>query len=111
MQNKRMFVILGIIVVLATAAAFIGGRMLNQKAGPVGLSLFGGGGEGMVSMSVEITPAPELPTSKPEVLGLFAERKDKTIVIQSLSLKGGGGMVVEKGGGREVQIIDRKSVV
>jgi len=100
MQNKRMFVILGIIVVLATAAAFIGGRMLNQKAGPVGLSLFGGGGEGMVSMSVEITPAPELPTSKPEVLGVFAERKDKTIVIQSVPMNAGqgGGFVVVSGG-------------
>src|SRR6185503_14219405 len=35
--------------------------------------------------------------------GLFVERKDKTIVIQSVSLKaGGGGMVVESGGGESV---------
>lgn len=100
MQNKKTIIILSIVVIVVSAAAFIGGRMLNQKAGPLGLSPFGGGGEGMVSMSVEITPAPELPTSKPEVVGLFAERKDKTIVIQSVPMNAGqgGGFVVVSGG-------------
>ena len=100
MQNKKTIIILSIVVIVVSAAAFIGGRMLNQKAGPLGLSLFGGGGEGMVSVSVELTPAPELPTSKPEVLGVFAERKDKTIVIQSIPMNAGqgGGFVVLSGG-------------
>ena len=52
-----------------------------------------------MTISIQVTPAPELPTSKPEVLGLFAERKDKTIVIQSVSMNAGqgGGFVVLSG--------------
>ena len=100
MQNKKTIIILSIVVIVVSAAAFLGGRMLNQKAGPLGLSPFGSGGKGMVSMAVEITPAPELPTSQPDVVGLFAERKDKTIVIQSVPMDGGqgGGFVVVSGG-------------
>ena len=100
MQNKKTIIILSIVVIVVSAAAFIGGRMLNQKAGPLGLSPFGGGGEGMVSIAVEITPAPELPTTQPELIGSFVERKDKTILIQSVSMEAGqgGGVVVVSGG-------------
>ena len=100
MQNKKTIIILSIVVIVVSAAAFIGGRMLNQKAGPLGLSPFGGGGEGMVSIAVEITPAPELPTTQPELIGSFVERKDKTILIQSVSMEAGqgGGFVVVSGG-------------
>jgi len=99
MQNKRMFIILGIIVVLVGAAAFIGGRMLNGNVGPLGLGM-PLGGKGMVSISVEITPAPELPITEPTTLGLFAERKDNSIFLSQISMKGGGkGVVVQSGGG------------
>ena len=89
-----------LILLIGAAAAFIGGRMLNQKAGPLGLSPFGSGGEGMVSFSVEVTPAPELPTTQPEVIGSFVERKDNTIAIQSVPMNAGqgGGFVVVSGG-------------
>jgi len=109
MQNKKAILIMGIIVILVGAAAFIGGRMLNNKVSPLGL--FGLGGKGnMRSFSINLIPAEELPKTPPEVTGLFVERKDKTIVIQSVSLKGGGeGMVVEKGGGGEVQIVGGKN--
>jgi hypothetical protein len=108
MQNKRMILIMGVLVLLVGAAAFIGGRMLNQKVGPVGPG--GPIGSGGGSFSINIIPAEELPKTLPEVTGLFVERKDRTIVIQSVSLKGGGGgMVVEKGGGGEVQIVGGKN--
>jgi len=101
MQNKKQFVILGILIVVVGAAAFIGGRMLNQKAGPLGFGmLFGGGGEGMRSISIQITPAAELPTTRPEVHGLFVERNDNSIMLSSVSMDGGGeGVVVVDGGG------------
>ena len=99
MQNKRLIIVLGILVIVVGVAAFIGGRLLNQKAGPLGFGLPKGNGD-MMSVSIQITPAPELPTTKPETLGLFVERKDNSIVLSSVSMDaGGGGMVVQVGGG------------
>jgi len=101
MQNKKLIITLGILMVVVGFAAFIGGRLLNGKAGPLG---FGGllpGNGGMVSISVQITPAPELPTTQPEVTGLFVERKDNSITVSSIPMKGGGagGVVISTGGG------------
>ena len=105
MQNKKPIFIMGILTLVVGAAAFLAGKMLNGNVSPLGL--FGLGGKGdMMSVSINVTPAEELPKTSPELMGLFVERKDKVLVIQSVSLKaGGGGMVVEKGGGGEVQII------
>ena len=98
MQNKKQFVILGILIVVVGAAAFIGGRMLNGKVGPLGFGM-PMGGNGMVSVSIQITPAPELPTTKPEVLGLFVERNDNSIILSSVSMNAGGeGVVVASRG-------------
>ena len=99
MQNKKLIVGLSILIVFIGAAAFIGGRLLNQRVGPLGFGMPMGGGGDVMTISIQVTPAPELPTSKPEVLGLFAERKDKTIVIQSVSMNAGqgGGFVVLSG--------------
>jgi hypothetical protein len=100
MQNKKLIVGLSILVVIVGVAAFIGGRLLNGGVGPLGMPL--GGNGGMVSISVEVTPAPELPTTQPEVIGSFVERKDKTIVIQSVSINAGkGGMVLQASSGGE----------
>lgn len=50
-----------------------------------------------MEVSINMIPAEELPKTPPELIGLFVERKDKTIVIQSTSLKTGGqGVVVHK---------------
>ena len=100
MQNKKQFVILGILIVVVGAAAFIGGRMLNGKVGPLGFGMPMGGGGDMRSVSIQITPAPELPTTKPETLGLFVERNDNSIILSSVSMDAGGeGVVVVNGGG------------
>jgi hypothetical protein len=51
-----------------------------------------------MSVSIELTPASELPTMKPEVTGLFAERKDNSIFVSAISMDaGGGGVVVSTG--------------
>jgi hypothetical protein len=97
-NKKRGFLIAGVImgVVVIAVAAFIGGRFLNQQLAPAGLMSLGGGEGGMVSMSVEIVPAPELPTTAPDVTGTFAERQDNTIYVQTFSMDmgSGGGVVV-----------------
>ena len=100
MQNKKMIVGLSILVLVVGAAAFIGGRMLNQKAGPLGLGMPLGGNGDVMSIAIQVTPAPELPTTQPEVIGSFVERKDKTIFIQSVSMEAGkGGIVVQSSSG------------
>ena len=101
MQNKKLIITLGILIVIVGAAAFIAGRMLNGSVGSLGLGLPMGGGE-MMSVSVQITPASELPTTEPEVRGLFVERQDNSITLSSVSMDAGqGGVVVQAGGGKE----------
>lgn len=103
MQNRRMILVTGLLVLVVGAAAFVAGRMLNSSVNPLGLLGLGGKGD-ILSFAINVIPAEELPRTPPEVMGLFVERKDKTIVIQSLSLKGGAGgvVVVEKGEGEAV---------
>ena len=99
MQNRKTIIVLGFLVIVVGIAAFIGGRLLNQRTGPLGLGLPMGNGN-VMSVSIQITPAPELPTTKPETLGLFVERKDNSIVLATVSMDaGGGGVVVQTGGG------------
>lgn len=99
MQNKKLVIGLGILVLFVGAAAFVAGRMLNGKVNPLGMFGLGGKG-GMMSVMVNVIPAEELPKTQPTVMGPFVERKDKTIFIQSVSLKAGGkGVVVSSGGG------------
>jgi len=91
MQNKKLYISLGIATLLIGIATFVAGRMLNGKVGIVGL---GGPNEGRVSISLDdITPAPELPPIKADATGLFVERKDNTIVIQAVSFGAGVGGV------------------
>ena len=98
MQNKKLILTLGVIVIIVGVAAFLAGRMLNGQISPLGL--FGLGGKGMMSVSVKMEPAKDLPTTQPEITGLFVERKDNSIVVSSVSMKGGGGgVVVQVGSG------------
>jgi hypothetical protein len=93
MQNKRLYIILGVVVLLVGAAAFTAGRMLNSRAGTVGL---GGPLGGRVSISLsDITPAPELPATRADIRGSFVERKDNTIVLQAFSFDSGVGGIAE----------------
>ena len=94
MQNKKIYVGLGVAVLLVGVAAFIAGRLLNQRVGPPGISLPVGAEQ---SVFVSMNPAPELPTTQPEVTGLFVERKDHTIFVSSIALPAGGGFWVGAG--------------
>jgi hypothetical protein len=99
MQNKKLIFILGGLVLVVGAAAFVAGRMLNGQVNP--LRFFGLGGKGdVMTVSIQMIPAEELPKTQPEVTGPFVERKDNTIVVASIPMKsggGGGGMVAGPG--------------
>jgi hypothetical protein len=89
MQNKRVYFILGVVIILVSAAAFIAGRMISGNVGTVRL---GGPYGGRVSISLnDITPAPELPGTKADITGSFVERRDNTIMVQAVSFGMGFG--------------------
>jgi hypothetical protein len=89
MQNKKLFIILGVAIILVGAVAFVAGRLLNQNVNPSGLNL--PPGDRGQSVFVSVNPAPELPTTQPEVTGLFVKRRDNTIIVSSISLPAGDG--------------------
>ena len=97
MKNKKSIIILSVVFgfILVAAAAFIGGRLLNGPGNPIGSILSPGSGGFVLSESkmVEMKPAPELPTTQPEVMGSFVKRQDGSIFIQEFSMDfaGGGG--------------------
>ena len=90
-MNKKLYIILGIVVLIVAGAAFIAGRMLNRGVNPLGLFGLAEDGDG-----ISILPAKELPKMPPEVDGLFIERQDNIIIVQ------GGGPNVENPRGVEV---------
>ena len=91
MPNKRLFILLGIAILLLGMAAFAAGRMLNGNVGSVSP---GGPNAGGVSISLDdITPAPELPITKADVTGQFVERKDNILTVQTVSFGPGVGAV------------------
>ncbi len=66
MQNKRRILILSILILLVGASAFIGGKFLNRELDTLALGApFTGDFRSM------ILPAPELPTTAPDVTGPF----------------------------------------
>ena len=91
MQNKKLYLGLGVAIILIGVAAFVGGRMLNSNVGNVPL---GGPNGQRVTVSIdEVTPAPELPPRKADITGSFVERKDNTIVVKAITFSVGVGGV------------------
>ena len=90
MQNARIYIILGSIFLLIGAAAFLAGRLFSRSN--AARSESGALGNGQVFVSInDITPAAELPTTTPEITGLFVERKDNTVIVQTVSFDPGIG--------------------
>ncbi len=89
MNKKVWFAIGGVsLVALLAAGAFFGIRLLrngltggNALHGPI--SLGGGGpGSGQISVMIQLTPAPELPTQRADLSGLVVNIKDNSLFVQ-----------------------------
>ena len=78
MQNKKLYVSLGIVILLIGIAAFIAGKWIN-------------GGYSREDHVSQVTPAPEIPATTPEISGLLVERKDNTVILQTVSFDAGSG--------------------
>jgi hypothetical protein len=109
MQDKKLYLILGIGILLIGVAAFIAGRMFSRGIGSSGESGVLGNGQVFVSMN-DITPAPELPTTTPEITGLFVERDDNAVILQTVSFDAGVGGIAgntsqDSSSGPKVEVI------
>ncbi len=95
--RKRIGLIIGGVglLVVLIGAAFVGGQLLNRTTpagnggGGMSFTTQGGPGGGQ-TMSVEIIPAKELPTTPPDSIGLFVRRGDQSVVVSEAS----GGQVM-----------------
>lgn len=78
MQNKKLYISLGVVILIVGMAAFVAGKLLTS----------GSTGQDQVSHA---TPAPEIPTTTPELSGLLVERNDNAITLQTVSFDAGAG--------------------
>lgn len=78
MQNNKLYISLGLAILLVGLAAFIAGKWID-------------GGSSREDQVSHATPAPEIPTTTPEVSGLLVERQDNTLILQTVSFDPGSG--------------------
>jgi hypothetical protein len=86
-SRRLLWVILGIVLVLVLAgAAFLGGRYLQRgpnalEGGNGGLFLSSNGPGGRTRISIDLIPAPELPTAAADATGIFVRRQNNSFFI------------------------------
>lgn len=99
-MNKKLYIGLGIVIIVVGASAFLAGRLLSRVVGP--LSLFGPADDGIL-----ILPAKELPGTPPEVEGLFVERQDNIVIVEADQTGGdsASGSPVGIGGGPKSEVV------
>jgi hypothetical protein len=101
-MKKKFLIGIGAVlgVALLAGAVFMGVRLLNSKSpnGGLGGLLAGVGGpnSGKVSFSIQVTPAPELPTAGADIVGTVSSIKDNSIFVSEMGkgTEGGGGNTV-----------------
>lgn len=87
-MKRVTLIIIGIVAVLLLAGAvFMAARLLNAPSNGAGgsggeiMMVSKGGAGGAVTMSLDIQPAPELPSTPPDANGLFVRRQDNSIFV------------------------------
>jgi hypothetical protein len=97
-MKKKVFISIGAVLVVAllAGAAFMAARMLGAGGpagsnGPLGALLGSPGGKGNFAMSIQITPAAEIPKAHADIVGQVTRIKDNSIFVAEFSKSGGGG--------------------
>ncbi len=86
-RSKKWYIIGAIMVIFLALAAFLGARLLKPQgtadAAGRGQMMFTskGGPGGAKSVRINMTPAKEVPQTKPNANGLFVRREDQSIFI------------------------------
>lgn len=113
MTNKKLILIMGILILLVGVSAFIGGTLLSRSIGQVDSVSLGAPFEG--DFRSMIIAAPELPSTSPEVTGAFVGRQDNTITVETKSLEVGGPIAdvdMKSQSGPQVEVvISSKTVI
>jgi len=108
MKNKKLHLGFGMAILLIGIAAFLAGRMFNSRVSPVAQ-----GGPVLKSQRFtfsstnKVTPAPELPATRPEIVGLYAEMIDNRMTVQIVADHGGivGDSSVDVNSAPKVEVI------
>jgi len=101
MKNKKLYLGLGVAIIVTGIAAFMAGRLLNGGVNPPGLF-------GLEEDGITILPAEELPKTAPEVFGVFAELQDNIIILETDPPDAGSGVSGSPagiGGGPQVEVV------
>jgi hypothetical protein len=94
MQNKKLTLIMGILTLFVAVAAFLAGKMFTREIRPSIADESLANGRFSFSSSNNITPAAELPTTPPEISGLYVEHQDHTMMIHTVSFDPGIGGIL-----------------
>jgi len=78
MHRRMLYTGFGLTILLVGIAAFIAGKWVN-------------GGASAEDSRSHVTPAPEIPTTTPELSGLLVDRKDNTLILKTVSFDAGTG--------------------
>ena len=101
-KKTVLFLIIGVaLLALLGGAAFMAGRLLGAPAAEQpslleGIPMGSEGGPAMMSIRIEMIPAPELPQTDPEMTGAFSYLEDNSLFITDM---GGMGMIVSSSSG------------
>ncbi|HEU0297038.1 MAG TPA: hypothetical protein VFR47_30140 [Anaerolineales bacterium] len=108
MLNKKIYIIIGSSIIPIGIAAFVAGRMFNSGVSPVVQDgPVPGSQEFTFSSTNSVTPAPELPATSPEIVGLYVEMVDNTMTVQIVTNVGGivGDSSVDVSSAPKVEVI------
>jgi hypothetical protein len=111
-MKRKIFIGIGVVlgVALLAGAAFMAVRLLNTQTSANGpgapLAGLGGPGGGKTSIQIQMTPAPELPSARADLVGQVTNIQDNSIFVAEMSKASGGvanqvivGKAVSSGGG------------
>ena len=108
MLNRKLYIMMSASMIVIGVAAYVAGRMFNSGVSPVAQdgSILGNQ-EFTFSSTNNVTPAPELPATSPEIVGLYVAMLDNTMTVQIVANLGGiaGDLSVDVNSAPKIEVI------